>query len=1204
VTVEFLILGPLEAREGGRPISLGGGKQRALLALLLVNANKTVSTERIVDELWGERPPATAAKIVQNYVSRLRGAIGADGVLVTHGSGYQLRVQTGETDVERFETLLAAGRQAFVRGEAQEASRTLHEALDLWRGPALSDFALEEFAQNEIARLEERRLVALEERIEADLAVGHHRDLVGELEALITEHPLRERLRGQLMIALYRSGRQSEALHAYQEARRTLVEELGLEPGPALQRLENAILQQDRSLDLSELPSGAVSFLFTDIEGSTALVKSLRGRYREVLADHARLLRTVFEQYSGHEIDSQGDSFFVAFQHARDAVLAAVAAQRALAEHEWPGSAEMRVRMGIHTGQAEVAEDRYLGLSVHRAARIGAAGHGGQILLSQTTQNLLEDEEEDLPDVEFEDLGVHSLKDLARPVHLYQAVAPGLRREFPALRVQEILPARESRTRRLLVVGAVLLGGAVAALAVALTRGSESEGLASVAANSVGVIDPDSSELVDQVAVGKTPTSVAVGEDAVWVLNADDQTISRIDPVTRQAENFAIGTTPTDLAAGEGSLWVGNGVKPSALVGHPVATSVSKVDPDRTSFRRTIRLPRPQGALSNLVDDHIAVGSNAVWLINPDFTLSRVDPRTDEVTRITGVNATAVAANVSSVWVLDADGTIARIDPRTNRVTRRIRVAATTLSDIALGAGSVWLAAPYDRVVWRVDPGQRLVMKTITVGLGVDRIAFGEGSLWTTNSLRGTVSRIDPDTDQVVRTISVGNTPRGLAVGEGGVWVTVAGAGGGRLPAAAPARGLEGVSALPRSICGNVFYGGEGSPDYLIVSDLPLQGGAAFPTLQMSEAIGFVLRKRGFRAGRYRVAYQSCDDSTAQTGIFDPDKCASNAKEYGENPDVIGVIGPFNSGCAFSMIPVANRAPDGPLPIVSPTSSIVDLTRVAPRAPRDALKRLYPTGQRNYVRVSPTEDSQSAANALLARQLRLRRIFVLHDGDESFGLAKAIYFRRAAQRLGLRVVGFRAWNPQSAGYARLAEDVARARPDGVFLGGGTYSNGGLVLRDLRDELGPEVKILAAEFLPISELFDRAGPAARGTYVSWPTLTIERLPPAGRRFVREFAAIQPGGRVEVSSAYAAQATELLLDAIEHSDGSRPSVTRELFASEVKGGIVGDFRITPTGDTSAQPITILRAERGGAVERIQGFEGGEIVRVITPPPKLTR
>jgi DNA-binding SARP family transcriptional activator len=437
--MEFRILGPLEVIEDGQPLALGGTKQRALLACLLLRANQVVSADRLIEELWPGAAPRTAAKTIQVYVWRLRKELG-EGRVVTRPPGYLVRVGPSEFDLFRFEELLEKARDL----DRMHAAEPLREALALWRGPPLADLSYEAFAQTEIARLEELRLAALEERIEADLATGRNAELVGELEALVRRHPLRERLRGQLMLALYRSGRQAEALEVYQAARRTLVDELGLEPGAALQRLEKAILQQDRSLDVEELPSGAVTFLFTDIEGSTALVKRLRSRYGEVLAEHARLLREAFTTHAGREVDTQGDSFFVAFHTARDAVLAAVAAQRALAEQEWPDGTEIRVRMGIHTGQAAISENRYLGLSVHRAARIGAAGHGGQILLSQATQTLLEDEEEDLADVILEDLGSHRLKDLDRPVRLYQAVAPGLRRDFPALRaVGPVAPAAE-----------------------------------------------------------------------------------------------------------------------------------------------------------------------------------------------------------------------------------------------------------------------------------------------------------------------------------------------------------------------------------------------------------------------------------------------------------------------------------------------------------------------------------------------------------------------------------------------------------------------------------------------------------------------------------------------------------------------------------------------------------------------------------------
>jgi DNA-binding SARP family transcriptional activator len=249
--MEFRVLGPLEVVEEGQPLPLGGTQQRALLACLLLRANHLVSTDRLIEELWPDGAPRTAAKTIQVYVWKLRKELG-QGRLVTQPPGYVLRVDSSELDLARFEELLEAAR----RVDPDRAAERLREALSLWRGPALADLAYEPFAQTDIVRLEELRLAALEGRIEADLATGRHGELVGELEALVAEHPLRERLRGQLMLALYRSGRQAEALEVYQAARRTLVEELGLEPSAGLQRLEKAILQQAHSLDLEDLPSG------------------------------------------------------------------------------------------------------------------------------------------------------------------------------------------------------------------------------------------------------------------------------------------------------------------------------------------------------------------------------------------------------------------------------------------------------------------------------------------------------------------------------------------------------------------------------------------------------------------------------------------------------------------------------------------------------------------------------------------------------------------------------------------------------------------------------------------------------------------------------------------------------------------------------------------------------------------------------------
>jgi len=236
---------------------LGGVKQRAVLAILILHRGEVVSGERLVDELWGERPPVSALKTLQGYVSRLRKALGAD-VLQTRGRGYVLSVGPGQLDLDRFEQLASEGRNALLGGDPGIAAERLHEAMSIWRGPALAEFTLEEFAQAAIARLEEARLATREDRIDADLALGRHGQLVAELEGLVSEHPLRERLRGQLMLSLYRTGRQADALECYRQGRRALVDELGIEPGRALQELESAILRQEESLEPSpvgQLPS-------------------------------------------------------------------------------------------------------------------------------------------------------------------------------------------------------------------------------------------------------------------------------------------------------------------------------------------------------------------------------------------------------------------------------------------------------------------------------------------------------------------------------------------------------------------------------------------------------------------------------------------------------------------------------------------------------------------------------------------------------------------------------------------------------------------------------------------------------------------------------------------------------------------------------------------------------------------------------------
>src|SRR4051794_10423256 len=256
--MDFRILGPLEVAVDGGVVPLGGGKQRALLAVLLLHANEVVSSDRLIDSLWGERPPDTAAKALQVHVSQLRKALGRD-LLHTRAPGYVLTLADGELDLTRFERLQA---QAAADPDPARARELLGSALEMWRGPPLADLEYEAFAQPEIARLEELRIAATLDRIDADLALGRDAELVAELESLIAAHPHRERPRAQLMRALYRAGRQADALGAYQEARRALTGELGIEPSRELRELQEAILRQDAALDATRAaprPSAAPS---------------------------------------------------------------------------------------------------------------------------------------------------------------------------------------------------------------------------------------------------------------------------------------------------------------------------------------------------------------------------------------------------------------------------------------------------------------------------------------------------------------------------------------------------------------------------------------------------------------------------------------------------------------------------------------------------------------------------------------------------------------------------------------------------------------------------------------------------------------------------------------------------------------------------------------------------------------------------------
>jgi YVTN family beta-propeller protein len=519
---------------------------------------------------------------------------------------------------------------------------------------------------------------------------------------------------------------------------------------------------------MADQPSGAVTFLFTDIEGSTRLVKQLREQYGDVLHEHQRLLRAAFVAHGGYEVDTQGDSFFVAFSSARDALLAAVEGQLALLAHPWPDGVRIKVRIGLHTGQAIASEGRYTGLAVNRAARIGAAGHGGQILVSQATQTLLEDEEEDL-DVHFRDLGEQRLKDLDRPVRLYQATAGGLPAEFPPLRpgaepppVAPVLPL----WRRPAILAAAAIGGAavvVAAIAAVLLRDSATP--VAVRPNSVAVVDADDGRVVDSVSVGTRPGPIAFGNDSLWVGNLDDRTVTRLDADAREVLRHIPldNRTPTGLAFGFGALWVAHGRR----------GQLSRVDPQFNQVTDPIEVG---GTAFGSPNGSVAVGPGSIWAVFGDSTLARIEPGSERVAEAAraGSIPAGIVVGSGSVWVSNSgEASVTRYNPAAfaEGPLDRFNVGRRP-TGLAVGERAIWVANTASDSVSRIDPDSGAVVQ-IGVGESPTAVAATEDAVWVVNSGSGTLSRIDPETNDVERTIELGNAPFGIALADGVLWVTV-----------------------------------------------------------------------------------------------------------------------------------------------------------------------------------------------------------------------------------------------------------------------------------------------------------------------------------------------------------------------------------------------------------------------------------------------
>jgi YVTN family beta-propeller protein len=573
--MEFRILGPLEVVDDGRPVSIRRGKEQALLAYLLLHANEVVPSGRLIDVLWDERPPPTASKILQNAVSHLRKQLG-DGRLLTRDPGYILRVEKDELDVQRFEQLAQEGR-----GE---------EALALWRGPALLNLRDERFADDARRRLEEQRLAVLEDRIERDLAAGRHPELVAELEQLVEENPLRERLQGQLMRALYGTGRQGDALDVYRRARRTLSEELGLEPGPQLQELERKILNQDPELaPATRSPRPRVR--------SGPTVKRVNRRFAVLVLLGALLLAAAIVGIvratggAGDPILATKNSLAVVDPHS-DRVVKVIPI----------GATPRGVTVGAHSvwtanaGEATVSQIDPKELRVVQTVGLGLAA-----------TDLVE----------------------ARGVVWVATGSDNNIVRIDARSGGELARAKISQDP--------------AASAYAVAAGADAIWVGS--GNDIFKIDSSSHELVGRWDYGAGINDIAVGGGSVWIATSGETVVRASATTRRPTAEATIGVIPTALAIGGGWIWV---AAPDPLDPH---AAVWRLDPVTARVTQTTKLGKVVGYPPTL---DIAFGEGALWVSSFDAgTVTRLDPATGNVvaTIRIGGHPSGIAVGANRVWV-------------------------------------------------------------------------------------------------------------------------------------------------------------------------------------------------------------------------------------------------------------------------------------------------------------------------------------------------------------------------------------------------------------------------------------------------------------------------------------------------------------------------------------------------------------------------
>lgn len=532
-------------------------------------------------------------------------------------------------------------------------------------------------------------------------------------------------------------------------------------------------------------PTGTVTLLFSDVEGSTRLLQRLgRERYAEAVELHRRLLRGVFARHEGFEVDAEGDGFFVAFARAADAVAAAGDMQAALAAASWPADEAVRVRVGVHTGEPLVEAPRYVGAEVHKAARIMAAAHGGQVLVSESTRRLLDDREE-LRDLSLSDLGLYRLKDFDEPLRLYELRRPDLSERFPPPQAERVTGSR----RRLLAAAiAVAATAAATVIAVLLTRGPAAG--VGVTVNSLAVIDPASNRIVASVALGAPPTALATGAGDVFAASATTGTLARIDATTATLlQTLTSPAPPGQVAVGAGSVWIESQTQQGLRI--------SRLELANTAVSKSLLMPQcfpvPKNVTCDMSSPHtardraagIAVDAGSVWAVgdrgDPEFGITelwRLDPASSRILSLTSltVNAPAgIALGGGAIWLPGArDDAVWHVNPLTGQ-TEKLTVGGEPTA-VAYAAGSVWVTTASDDSVWRIEAPSTDTLQLhgrVRVGRDPVAVAYGNGAVWVANHDDGTVSRVDPSSDRVTATIQLGQEPVAIAVTAGRVWVAV-----------------------------------------------------------------------------------------------------------------------------------------------------------------------------------------------------------------------------------------------------------------------------------------------------------------------------------------------------------------------------------------------------------------------------------------------